>query len=89
MLIRVTNRVLQPFCLCLNLETPQVRVTVGVTGAANVDVTQLVEVMSDEAAKQSWLMQHLQVRRLAAWYGAIPAVLWVELWRRLLWVWIV
>ncbi|GLC43085.1 hypothetical protein PLESTB_000864700 [Pleodorina starrii] len=36
-----------------------VRITVGLTGTANADVVQEVEVLSDDSAKSSWLGSHL------------------------------
>ncbi|KAG7667857.1 hypothetical protein Ndes2526B_g01740 [Nannochloris sp. 'desiccata'] len=39
--------------------TSPVRITVGVTGTANEDVKQIIEIFSDEDGKQRWLVDHL------------------------------
>ena len=45
--------------LCRDALTDPVRVVVGQVGEANVDVTQFVEVMTDEREKWQWLLRHL------------------------------
>lgn len=49
------------------------RITVGVTGVANEDVHQVVEVVANDAAKAAWLANNLQVRGLGlgGWEGGV------------------